>query len=142
MTNVNNAAATGGRLLMSVIFLLSGLEKLIGFGGTVAYMASQGLPLPMLAAIVAVVVECVGGLLVLIGYQTRTTTLVLAAWSVATALLAHAHFSDPNQMINFLKKPRDGWWVPAALRLWWQGLERRRLSRPPVSAGHLSGGYR
>jgi putative oxidoreductase len=103
MTNVNNAAATGGRLLMSVIFLLSGLEKLIGFGGTVAYMASQGLPLPMLAAIVAVVVECVGGLLVLIGYQTRTTTLVLAAWSVATALLAHTHFSDPNQMINFLK---------------------------------------
>jgi putative oxidoreductase len=103
MTNVNNAAATGGRLLMSVIFLLSGLEKLIGFGGTVAYMASQGLPLPMLAAIVAVVVECVGGLLVLIGYQTRTTTLLLAAWSVATALLAHAHFSDPNQMINFLK---------------------------------------
>jgi putative oxidoreductase len=103
MTNVNNVAATGGRLLMSVIFLLSGFEKLIGFGGTVAYMASQGLPLPMLAAIVAVVVECLGGLLVLIGYQTRTTALVLAAWSVATALVAHTHFSDSNQMINFLK---------------------------------------
>jgi putative oxidoreductase len=72
MTNVNDAAATGGRLLMSVIFLLSGFEKLIGFGGTVAYMVSQGLPLPMLAAIVAVIVECLGGLLVLIGYQTRT----------------------------------------------------------------------
>jgi putative oxidoreductase len=103
MTNLNNAAATGGRLLMSVIFLLSGFEKLIGFGGTVAYMASQSLPLPMLAAIVAVVVECLGGLLVLIGYQTRTTALILAAWSVVTALVAHAHFSDPNQMINFLK---------------------------------------
>jgi uncharacterized membrane protein YphA (DoxX/SURF4 family) len=38
-----------------------------------------------------------------IGYQTRTTALVLAAWSVATALVAHTHFSDPNQMINFLK---------------------------------------
>jgi putative oxidoreductase len=103
MTNVNNAAATGGRLLMSVIFLLSGFEKLIGFGDTVAYMASLGLPLPTLAAIVAVLVECVGGLLVLIGCQTRAAALVLAAWSVATALVAHTHFSDPNQMINFLK---------------------------------------
>jgi putative oxidoreductase len=60
--------------LISIIFLLSGFEKLIGFGGTVAYMARQGLPLPMLAAIVAVVVECLGGLLVLIRYQTRTTS--------------------------------------------------------------------
>jgi putative oxidoreductase len=69
-------------------------------------MASLGLPLPVLATILAVVVECVGGLLVVIGYQTRTTALVLAAWSVATALVAHTHFSDPNQMINFLKTSR------------------------------------
>jgi uncharacterized membrane protein YphA (DoxX/SURF4 family) len=69
-------------------------------------MASLGLPLPVLATILAVVVECVGGLLVVIGYQTRTTALVLAAWSVANALVAHTHFSDPNQMINFLKTSR------------------------------------
>ena len=56
---------------MSIIFLLSGFQKLGGFNGTVAYMASLNLPLPGLAAIVAIVVECVGGLLLLVGYQTR-----------------------------------------------------------------------
>ena len=55
---------------MSIIFLLSGFQKLAGFNGTVAYMASLNLPLPELAAIVAILVECVGGLLVLVGYQT------------------------------------------------------------------------
>jgi len=87
--NANSAAAAAGRLLMSIIFLLSGFQKLGGFSGTVAYMASLNLPLPELAAIVAIVVECVGGLLLLVGYQTRAVGLVLAVWCVATALVAH-----------------------------------------------------
>jgi putative oxidoreductase len=74
-----------------------------GTDGTTAYMTSQGLPLPTLAALVAIVVECLGGMLILIGHQARATGLVLALWSVATALVAHTHFSDPNQTINFLK---------------------------------------
>jgi putative oxidoreductase len=88
---------------MSVIFLLSGFQKLTAFTGTAAYMASRGLPMPDLAALVAIVVECVGGLLVLVGYQTRVVGLVLAGWCIATALVAHTNFSDANQMIHFLK---------------------------------------
>lgn len=103
MTNVSDLAAAGGRLLMSIIFLLSGFGKLAGFSGTVGLMAGYGLPLPEGAAIVAIVVECIGGLLVLVGYQTRAAGLVLAAWSVATALVGHIRFSDPEQEINFLK---------------------------------------
>jgi putative oxidoreductase len=101
--NANSAAAAAGRLLMSIIFLLSGFQKLGGFNGTVGYMASLNLPLPELAAIVAIVVECVGGLLVLVGYQTRGVGLGLAAWCVATALVAHSHIGEPEQAINFLK---------------------------------------
>ncbi len=48
-----NAAAAAGRVLMSIIFLLSGFQKLARFSGTAAYMASQGLPAPDLAALVA-----------------------------------------------------------------------------------------
>jgi putative oxidoreductase len=103
MTNTSSAAAAGGRLLMSVIFLLSGFQKLAEFTGTVGYMASLHLPVPELAAIVAIVVECIGGLLVLIGYQTRAVGLVLAVWCVVTALVAHSDFSDSEQEINFLK---------------------------------------
>lgn len=103
MTISNSAAAAAGRLLMSVIFFLAGLQKLATFNGTVAYMTSHGLPLPELAAVVAIAVECVGGLLVLLGYYTRAVGLVLAVWCVATALVAHTQFSDANQMIHFLK---------------------------------------
>jgi putative oxidoreductase len=98
-----NAAAAAGRVLMSIIFLLSGFQKLTRFSGTTAYMASQGLPAPDLAALVAIVVECIGGLLILIGYRTRVVGLVLAVWCIATALIAHTNFADPNQMVHFLK---------------------------------------
>jgi uncharacterized membrane protein YphA (DoxX/SURF4 family) len=50
-----------------------------------------------------IVVECVGGLLVLTGYRTRVVGLVLAVWCIATALIAHTNFADPNQMVHFLK---------------------------------------
>jgi putative oxidoreductase len=98
-----NAAAAVGRVLMSVIFLLSGFQKLAEFSGTAAYMASRGLPEPDVAAVVAIVVECIGGLFVLVGYQTRLAGLVLAIWCIATALVAHTNFGDGNQMIHFLK---------------------------------------
>lgn len=101
--NMNDAAAALGRVLLSVIFLLSGFQKLAGFGGTVGYMGSMGLPVPELAAIVAILVECLGGILLVIGYRIRLVGRGLALWCIATALVAHTQFADQNQMINFLK---------------------------------------
>jgi putative oxidoreductase len=97
--NMNDAAAALGRVLLSVIFLLSGFQKLVGFGGT----GGMGLPVPELAAVVAILVECLGGILLVIGYQIRLVGLVMALWCIATALVAHAQFADQNQMIHFLK---------------------------------------
>jgi len=57
----------------------------------------------LIAAIVAVLVECVGGILLIVGYQTRLTGIVLAAWCIATALVAHRNFGNQDQMIHFLK---------------------------------------
>ena len=103
MSPTSDAAAFLGRLLLSVIFVLSGFQKLAQFSGTVAFMGSEGLPLPLIAAIVAVLVECVGGILLIVGYQTRLTGIVLALWCIATAIVAHRNFSNQDQMINFLK---------------------------------------
>ena len=103
MSNVNSIASIVGRILMSVIFILGGIEKLSGFSGTVGYMGFEHLPVPVLAAIVAIVVELAGGLLVLVGFKTRIAALVLAVWCIATALVAHTHFADQMQAINFLK---------------------------------------
>jgi len=103
MTLLQDGAALLGRLLLAVIFLLSGFQKLVGFGGTVALMGEEGLPFPLGAAIIAILVECVGGIGLVIGYQTRLTGTVLAMWCVATAFVAHADFSNTDQMIHFLK---------------------------------------
>ena len=103
MSPMNDAAAFLGRLLLCVIFVVSGFQKLAEFSGTVAFMGSEGLPLPLLAAIVAVLVECLGGVALIVGYQTRLTGIVLAVWCIATALVAHRNFGDQDQMIHFMK---------------------------------------
>jgi putative oxidoreductase len=92
-----------GRLLIALIFLMSGLSKIAAPSGSIAYIASAGLPLPLAGYIMAVIVEVGGGLLLVLGYQTRLAALVLAVFSVAAAICFHHNFADQNQMINFMK---------------------------------------
>jgi len=92
-----------GRLLLAAIFLLSGVNKVFAPGPTQAYIASAGLPVPLLAYIVALVVEIGGGILLLIGYQARWAALALALFTVVAAFGFHSNFADQNQMIHFLK---------------------------------------
>ncbi len=92
-----------GRLLMSLIFILSGISKLAAPAATIGYIASTGLPLATLGFAAAVIVELGGGLLLLAGYQTRIVAVVLAAFSIVTALVFHHALADQNQMIHFLK---------------------------------------
>ncbi|MER9326999.1 DoxX family protein [Mesorhizobium sp. M0488] len=92
-----------GRILLSVIFLLSGFGKLTAIAGTAGYFGSLGLPLPTVTAIVVGLIELLGGLAILVGFQTRIVSWVLAIFTVATALVAHTGWADQMQMINFLK---------------------------------------
>ena len=92
-----------GRLLIAVIFLLSGVGKIFAPEATQAYIAAAGLPLPIIGYAVAVLAEVGGGLLLLLGYQTRYAALGLAVFTVAAALGFHHNFAEQNQMIHFLK---------------------------------------
>ncbi len=103
MQNQSATLAAAGRLLIAVLFLLSGLSKLGASAATEGYIASAGLPLPSLGYAIALIVEIGGGLLLLIGYQTRIAALIVAAFTLATALAFHSHFADQNQMIHFMK---------------------------------------
>jgi putative oxidoreductase len=98
-----NLFAAVGRLLLALIFILSGLGKLGAPEATQGYIASVGIPLPMLSYLITIVVEVIGGLLLLVGYQTRIASLALAAFTLAAAVLFHSNFADQNQMIHFLK---------------------------------------
>jgi len=103
MQNQSATLAAAGRVLIAVLFLLSGLGKLAAPGMTEGYIASVGLPAPLLGYLIAIAVEVGGGLLLLFGYQTRIVALIVAAFTLATALVFHHDFSDQNQMIHFLK---------------------------------------
>jgi putative oxidoreductase len=96
-------AALIGRLFYSSLFILYGYFKLTGLAGTTAYMTKQGLPAPAVSAILAAVIELGGGLLMLIGYQTRLVALGLGVYVLIAALIAHTNFADGNQMSHFMK---------------------------------------
>ena len=102
MTN-HDPALLAGRFLASAIFILGGYGKLMAAVATKAYFVNIGVPLPEVAYYVAVAVELGGGLLFLLGFQTRLVALVLAVFCIATALMAHNNFADRGQMTNFLK---------------------------------------
>ena len=108
MTTITNDSAQSavpliGRILLAVIFILSGVSKLANPAGTQGYIASVGLPLPLLAYIVAVVVEIGGGVLLLAGYRTRLAAAAMAVFTVAAAVFFHHAFGDQNQFIHFMK---------------------------------------
>ncbi|TCS38609.1 putative oxidoreductase [Paucimonas lemoignei] len=91
------------RILMSHIYIISGWSKLSNFSGTSGYFAHLGLPMPAVVTPLVILIELGGGLALLLGFKTRWVAAMLALFSVATAVVAHTNFADPNQMNNFMK---------------------------------------
>lgn len=100
---VDKAISVVARLLMAQLFIISGWQKLTGFSGTEAYFAQMGIPLAGVVTPLVILIELGGGLALLFGFKTRWVAAVIAAFTVGSALIAHTHFADPNQMINFMK---------------------------------------
>ena len=97
-----------GRILVAYLFIPAGIGKLMGFSGTVGYITSVGLPLPEVGAVIAIIVELGLGIALLLGFKTRWTAIVMAIFSIATALFFHKYWSAPDamkmmQQINFNK---------------------------------------
>jgi putative oxidoreductase len=100
-STVKNASELTGRILLSVLFLLSGLGKIGAYAATAAYMSSVGVPGVLLPVVIAT--EVLGAIAIIIGWQTRVTALLLAGYSLLTALVFHTNFADQIEMIMFLK---------------------------------------
>jgi putative oxidoreductase len=90
-----------GRVLLAGLFLLSGLGKLGAYSATAAYMSSGGVPGALLPVVIAT--EVIGGVAIILGWKTRTVAVLLAGFSLLTAILFHRNFADQMQMIQFLK---------------------------------------
>jgi putative oxidoreductase len=98
-----DAIALAGRLLMSLIFLMSGFHKLLAPADTIRHIAADGLPLPPAAYMVAVVCELGGGLAILLGWQTRLAAAALALFCLVAAGTVHYVPGNSAQMVNFWK---------------------------------------
>jgi len=104
MTTPNqNLTLLFGRALLVALFLFSGIGKLMAPSATIAYIAASGAPLPSLAYAIALFVELGLATALLLGYRVRPVALLMAAFTLMTALLFHNHFADKGQLINFLK---------------------------------------
>ena len=101
--SANSALPAAGRVLIAVIFFISGMGKILAPGATMAYIGSLGLPAPALGLIGALTLELAGATLLVVGYKTRLVALLLALYAVATALIFHHALADQNQMFHFLK---------------------------------------
>jgi putative oxidoreductase len=98
MKTAQNLSNLFGRLLIVALFLPAGVSKLLNFQGTLGYFNSLGMPLPSLALVIAIVVELVGGVALILGFQTRVVAIILAIFTFAATLLGHAFWAVPAEM--------------------------------------------
>ncbi|NJN88653.1 MAG: DoxX family protein [Leptolyngbyaceae cyanobacterium SL_7_1] len=91
------------RSFLAVIFVHSGINKLLNFAGTQETIASKGIPLPLIALILTIAVEVIGGLLVILGYKAWLGALLLFLFLIPATLVFHNPLVDPTQLTQFLK---------------------------------------
>ena len=90
-----------GRILISALFLISGYDKIFSIDGSMSWMEGFGIPGFLLYP--AIVLEIILPLCIIIGYQARIASGILAIFCLATAFIFHLNFIDPMQKISFLK---------------------------------------
>ena len=90
-----------GRIFLSAVFLIAGVNKIFNYEGTTAYMESFGVP--GLLYIPAIILEILFPLLIVIGYQTKISALIMAIFSISLAIIFHTDFSNQMQVMSFLK---------------------------------------
>ena len=98
MTNILDLVA---RFFISLIFLLSGINKIGNYEGTVGWMESFGMPGIFL--IPAILLEIGAPILIMAGYKVKISAALLSVFCVVTAVIFHSDFSDQMQFISFMK---------------------------------------
>ena len=90
-----------GRIMISAIFLFSGINKILNYSGTANWM--EGFGVPGILLIPAIIIEILFPILIIIGYQIRIAAGGLLLFSVVTAFIFHLDFGNQMQVIAFLK---------------------------------------
>lgn len=92
-----------GRVLLSVIFIQAGISKLMDVSGTIGYFSGLGLPLASLLIWPVILIEVVGGLMLLTGFYTRIAASVLALFCIFAAFTGHSNWANVMDFQAFMK---------------------------------------
>jgi putative oxidoreductase len=106
--STQDALALVGRTLLALMFVIAGYSKIGGFAGTVAYVASKGLPAAQVVSVLTIVLELGAGLALIVGLHARWAALALAVFTLAAAFLFHDFWAVPpeqqlTQYLSFMK---------------------------------------
>ena len=99
--HLTDAILLAGRLLLSLIFVHEGVTLAIHFEGTVKAMATLGIGLPLVVAVIAL--QLGAGLSVGLGLLARIGAVSLGLFCLATAALFHTNFANQNELLHFEK---------------------------------------
>lgn len=101
---MQNAALLIARLLFASLFLPSGYSTLDGIAGSASYFAGLGFPMATAVAWLVGLFELGAGLLVLVGFQTRAVSVLLALFCISTAFIGHYGQGGDDAMLAFMHK--------------------------------------
>jgi putative oxidoreductase len=99
MSSTSKPLALVARILLAAIFISAGFSKVMGFAGVTAFIASRGLPMPMILAGLTIVLEIVGGIAIVIGYKARIAGLLLGLFTLLAALIFHNFWAFPPEQV-------------------------------------------
>ena len=101
MSQFVKLSAPLGRVLISIIFLVAGINKISGYANTQGYMDAMGIPGILLPLVI--LLEVLGSILIIIGWKSRSVAFALAGFTLLSAFLFHSNFSDQSEFIMFMK---------------------------------------
>ncbi len=98
-----------GRILYSLIFIMSGLNHFMKHSTMTSYASSQGVPAAGVAVIITGLMILAGGLSILLGFKPKIGSLLLFIFLIPTAFIMHKFWGISNamqaqsQMVHFMK---------------------------------------
>jgi len=122
LDSLKSPLAAAGRVLLALMFVMAGFSKLGNIGGTAAYIASGGLPMPTVLAVLVGLLELIAGLALAVGYKARWAALALGIFTLLASVLFHPFWAVPAdkamvQQLLFMKNlaVAGGMFIVAAL---------------------------
>ena len=123
-----------GRVLLAIMFVMAGFQKIGGYSGTQQYMEAFGVPGMLLPLVI--LLELGGGLAIIAGFMTRWVALAIAGFTLVAAVIFHNNFGDQIQAIMFMKNlsVAGGFLLLAAHGAGAWSLDAKREAAAPVPA--------